>query len=396
MRIKRFFFLSTVFFLLSVSAETLIAQDSSVFKPRIALFAPLYLDSAFDATNNYRYGTALPKFFNPGLEFYEGVQLALDSLNKEGQQVEIFVYDTHSSKTLGQQLQQVEKDSVQLIIAYSETVKELQHLASSAQMMKIPLVNINLPNDGGVYANPYFVILNPTLKTHIEGIYRYIQKYYSLDNIIVFRKKGQLEDLIKNYFEETGKNTASVPLKIKYVDLIDSFSVKQLQTQLDSTTRSLCIAGSLDENFGKRLALQLASLSPQYPISLIGMPTFDNMDKEFTRPEYKGIEIIYSSPFYNSRSDKISQGITDQFNANFYTRPGDLVFRSYEAAWHFTKLLLKHRNNLASDLTSKEFYLIYEFDIQPVVNKKNMELDYFENKKLFFVKWLDGIIRSVN
>lgn len=396
MSIKRKFFQSIIFLFVFVHPEKLFAQDSSVFKPRIAIFAPLYLDSAFDATNSYRYGTALPKFFNSGLEFYEGVQLALDSLNKEGQQIEVFVFDTRSQKTLGQQLQQVEKDSVQLIIAYSETQKELQHFASSAQMMRIPLININLPNDGGVYANPYFVILNSTLKTHIEGIYRYIQKYYSLDNIIVFRKKGQMEDLIKNYFDETGKNTASVPLKIKYVDLIDTFSIRQMQFQLDSTVHSLCIAGSMDENFGKRLALQLASISQQYPISLIGMPTFDNMDKEFTRPEYKGIEIIYSTPFYSSRSDKVSQGITDQFNANFYTRPGDLVFRSYEAAWHFTKLLLKHKNDLASDLTSKEFNLIHDLDIQPVLNKKNMELDYYENKKLFFLKWLDGIIRAVN
>src|SRR5262245_60821665 len=96
------------------------AQDSSIFKPKIAIFAPLYLDSAFDATNNYRYGTAFPKFMNAGMEFYQGTQMAFDSLNKEGQQIEVFVFDTRSSQnTLAQQLQQVEKDSVQLIISYS-------------------------------------------------------------------------------------------------------------------------------------------------------------------------------------------------------------------------------------------------------------------------------------
>ncbi|WP_431211653.1 hypothetical protein ACQ86N_38515 [Puia sp. P3] len=50
---------------------------------RVAIFAPLYLDSAFDATGNYRYDKNFPKYFNPGLEFYEGAQLALDSLQKE-------------------------------------------------------------------------------------------------------------------------------------------------------------------------------------------------------------------------------------------------------------------------------------------------------------------------
>ena len=53
-------------------------------KHKIAIFAPLYLDSAFDAYDEYRYAkNVFPKFINPGFEFYEGAQLALDSLNKE-------------------------------------------------------------------------------------------------------------------------------------------------------------------------------------------------------------------------------------------------------------------------------------------------------------------------
>ena len=56
--------------------------QNGISKQRIAVFVPLYLDSAFDATNSYRYDKSFPKFINPGLEFYEGVQLAIDSLNK--------------------------------------------------------------------------------------------------------------------------------------------------------------------------------------------------------------------------------------------------------------------------------------------------------------------------
>src|SRR5882757_5334748 len=55
--------------------------DSS--RPAIAIFVPLYLDSAFDATGTYRYDKNFPKFINPGLEFYEGAQMALDTLAKE-------------------------------------------------------------------------------------------------------------------------------------------------------------------------------------------------------------------------------------------------------------------------------------------------------------------------
>ena len=84
-------------------------SSAQTVKHKIAIFSPLYLDSAFDDLNNYRYEKQFPKFINPGLEFYEGVQLALDSLAKEGTQLEVFIYDTRSGKeSLEQQLSKLD------------------------------------------------------------------------------------------------------------------------------------------------------------------------------------------------------------------------------------------------------------------------------------------------
>jgi len=362
---------------------------------KIAIFSPLYLDSAFDNLNNYRYEKQFPKFINPGLEFYEGVQLALDSLAKEGTQLEVFIYDTRSGKeSLAQQLAKLDS-SVELILAYANP-QESWNIANSAKAKKIPYINVNLPNDAGITDNPYFVMLNSTLQTHIALLYRYLQKNYALSPIIVFRKKGQMEDMIKSLFDDAGKSTQSVPLKIKYVDLVDSFTGNQLAAKLDSNVHTVCVAGSLDENFGRRLSQQLASIDKSYPLTLIGMPTFDNLTKDFTLPQYKGLEIVYSTPFYNSRIDKVSQSITDYFNAKMYARPSDMVMRGYEATWRFSKLLIQYGKDIASNLSRKEFNVFRELDIQPVINKQTTTLDYFENKKLFFVKWQDGIIKGVN
>lgn len=388
-----YFFASLV--LLTIFQD-LKAQDS-IPKHKIAIFAPLYLDSAFDAANEYRYAkNVFPKFINPGLEFYEGAQLALDSLNKEKANLEIHLFDTRSAtETVSQQLSKPELKNVELIIAYCSGA-EVKTFADAGLQKNIPIINVNLPNDGGVTSNPFFVMLNSTLKTQCEGIYRHIQKYYSLNPIIVFRKKGQLEDRIKIYFDEFGKNTLSIPLKLKYVDLADSFTVNQLTPYLDTTSQTLCVAGSLDENFGKRLALHLAVLKKQkYKAAVMGMPTWDAI-KDFTKPEYKGIEIIYSTPFYNPRTDKVSMSITDYFSTKMYARPSDMVMRGYETVWRFGKLLMQYKSDIASNLTRKEYNIFREFDIQPVLNKQSMTLDYFENKKLYFLKWQDGIIKSVN
>jgi len=163
-----------------------------------------------------------------------------------------------------------------------------------------------------------------------------------------------------------------------------------------TTNQTLCVAGSLDENFGKRLALHLAVLKKQkYKAAVMGMPTWDAI-KDFTKPEYKGIEIIYSTPFYNPRTDKVSMSITDYFSTKMYARPSDMVMRGYETVWRFGKLLMQYKSDIASNLTRKEYNIFRELDIQPVLNKQSMTLDYFENKKLYFLKWQDGIIKSIN
>ena len=391
-RLKRRIFLVTSLFLL-VQLYSSAQNDSTIYKHRIAVFAPLYLDSAFDGFNTYRYDKTFPKFINPGLEFYEGVQLALDSLNKEKAPLEFFIYDTKSvSKPLPELLNEL--DSIDLIIAHA-TAQENWLFADAARLRKIPYINPNLPNDGGITNNPYFVMLNSTLKTHAEGVYRFVQKYYSTNPVIVFRKKGQMEDLIKKYFDDFSKATLSVPLKLKYVELTDSFTVNQLTDNLDSNRQTVCIAATLDENFSRRFSLQLASISKPYRTTIIGMPTFENASKDFHKPEFKGPEIIYGTPFYNPRTDKVSISITNYFSAKMYARPSDMVMRGYEATWRFSKLLMQYKEDISSNLTKKDFILFREFDIQPVINKQTSTLDYFENKKLYFIKWQDGVIKGV-
>lgn len=375
------------------------AQESDTLTarmPRIAVFTPIYLDSAFNDLNEYRYSkNEFPKFINPGLEFYEGVQMALDSLALEGEELEVFVYDTRSTReTLKQQLARAAADSVDILLVNC-TSQEVKPFAEFARSHQIPFINTSIPNDGGIQNNPYLVILNPTLKTQCEGIYRHLQKYFALNPIVVFRRKGSTENYIRSIWDEFGKQAMGSPIHLKYVDLPDSFTVQQLTRHLDSTAQNVVLAGTLDPNFGRRLALQLAGIHKRFPVTIVGMPTWENLSKEFTKPEFKGPDIVYSNPFYNPRTDQLSQEINSQFAGTMYARPSDMVFRGYEVTWNYAKLLLQYREDLASNLGNKSFLQFTNYDIQPVMSKPGMQLQYFENKRLYFLYWQDGIIRMV-
>jgi len=128
---------------------------------------------------------------------------------------------------------------------------------------------------------------------------------------------------------------------------------------------------------------------------VIGMPTWDNID--FTKPEFAGEEIVYSTPFYINGADSLVAGIQQTFKAKFYSRPSDMVFRGYECAFRFGSLLSLHGSQLQGSIGEKKFKVFDDFNIEPVfLNRQSMTLDYFENKKLYFVRKVDGNITTVN
>jgi hypothetical protein len=387
----RFYFL---LFIVFCSKTQLTLAQPSIAKQlfRIGLFAPLYLDSAFDKNSTYRFPPkSFPKYSTPGLELVEGAFLALDTLNKLKAPIELIVVDTRAtSQPLRAQLNNASTKNLDLIITHCST-NELQTIAAFGYENNIPVVNVNLPNDAGVTNNPFLVLLNSTLRTQSIAINNYVQTKFPKQPVIVFRKKGKLEDMIRSYWDETAKSNKSTQ-KWVYVDLPDSFGVDQLIPKLDTLRQTVCIAGSLDEAFGKKLALHLATLSKQrYKSTIVGMPTWDAI-RDFSKPEYRGVDITFCTPYYNNRTDSVSQYIQRFFINNLYARPSDMAFRGYEAVWRFSRFLMQYGNGVSSQLAAKEFDLFREIQIQPVFGP-DKQLQYFENKKLYFLKWQDGILK---
>ncbi len=388
--------IACLLFFLIASNRSFSQVDSTARRFQVAVFTPLYLDSAFDANQVYKHDKYFPKYINPGLEFYEGIQLALDSLQKEKAQLDVYVYDLKSvTQPLSGVLSSDSFNNMDLIIGNVNNV-EMVLLANTAAQKKIPFINVNFPNDGGITNNPYLVILNSTLKTHCDGIYRFIQRQFPLDDIIMFRKKGVQEDRLQSYFTEFTKLTASVPLKIKYIYLEDKFDSTLLALYLNKNRETICVAGSLDLNFANDLCQKLASISDEYNLKLIGMPNWDGLPA-LNKPGMKTLEVIYTTPFNLSNSNSVALLIQDHFKNKFYSRPSDMVYRGYETMLRFGKLLLQYGPALSTGLAEKKFNVFTEFDIQPVhTNRQNMTLDYFENKKIYFVRKLNGTIAGIN
>ena len=389
-------YLTGAFLLLSLFILNKTYGQSDTLKPlKIAIFAPLYLDNAFEGASYTTPKESIPKNILPGLEFYNGVMMAIDSLANSGTKLEVNIYDTKQPESyLSSMLNGAELNNVSLIIGSFTSSQEVKRFGDQALKRNIPLISATYPNVDGINANPFFVLLNSSFQTHLRGIYKYLYTSYPTTNIIAFRKAGSVGDYIKNTFSDLNKISKTTPLKIKWVELSEAFTSKDVMNQLDSNANNVVLVASPIESFGLDIVKTISNFE-QYRTTAVGMPTWDGI-KELNSKSCRNVDIVYSTPFNYTRSDNTEASFVKRYKAKFYSRPSDMVFRGYETTFHFGKLLMQYQNNFINNLSSNQYTIFNDFDLKPVkVKESSIVPDYLENKKLYFIRKQEGNIKSI-
>jgi len=286
--------------------------------------------------------------------------------------IEASIYDTRSyTKSISYLINNKNIDSLNLIIG-SVKDADYKQLADFALAKNIPFISATYPNDGGVIANPFTVILNSTLKAHCEAIYSYLLQNHGTDQIFLCRKKGSQEDRVAGYFKLLNEQDGKPLLNIKTL-ITDSVTAEFLMPKLDSNRQAVLIGGSLEESFA-------ASLN---------WDAFASLHKR----DIEGLPVYFTSPYFNTKLDNYSKMLTAAYLKKFKIKPSDMAYKGFETVYLFTRLLAKYPNDLISHINDKSEKVFCEYNIRPVMLKKeNTGPDYFENKHLYFIKLLNGTI----
>ena len=152
------------------------------------------------------------------------------------------------------------------------------------------------------------------------------------------------------------------------------------------------IAGSLDEYFASGLASACNAISKTYRITLIGMPNWEGFKSLQKNNALKGFPIYFTSPYYNPRTNNLSNSLKELYLAKYKGYPTDFSYKGFEAAYLFIPLLLKHPYDFTSHLNDFQQKVFSDFIFKPVINSHTGLPDYFENKHLYFLKIVDGNI----
>ena len=344
---------------------------------KVVVFIPLDIDAAFNGADYTLGNNNLPKSMLPGLDFYNGVLMAVDSLNKTNTPLEIRIIDTkQKNNSLASILSDTSIQNIGLIISAVTNRADTKLIADFALAHQTPMVSAVFPNDAGVTNNPFFTVLNPTLKTQCESISSYLQNNFAKNTILYCKKKGPTEDYIQNIIAGSGSKQA---LSFLNIELQDSIVFGDILPYLDSTKQNIIMCGSLKESFGAAL-IKVLNENPIYKSTVIGMPTWDGL-KTLDVPN---VEIIYASPYYFNGNEKLLKQLTTAYKLKYQGRPSDQFFKSYETLLYFTGSLFTKPTNVFNS-----------FKITPVFNSSiKSQIDYQENKNLYFFRKQNGQIKA--
>jgi hypothetical protein len=380
--------------LFSLACLPVIAQpDSSGLKTyKVGVFAPLYLDSVFTG-NTYRYGKKFPRFVLQGLDFVQGVEIALDSMPLPNGYIEASVFDSKSySNPISSLISSGKLDSLNLLIG-SVKDEDYSELAKFALLKNIPFISATYPNDGGVTGNPYVIIVNSTLKAHCEAIYSYILQSHGTDNILHIRQAGSQEDRVAGYLNNINKPDGKALLRIKTINIDSNFNL--IKNSLDSTKPNIIIGGSLDEQFSYTLALTASNLRKKYDITLFGMPNWDGF-ASFANNKKESLNdfpIYFTSPYFNNKWDVYSKMIQDVYLKKYKGKPSDYTYKGFETMFVFARLFTRYPEDFLNHLNDYAYKVFSEYNFRPVYIDKSAEKpDYFENKHLYFLKRMNGVV----
>ena len=364
--------------LLSCFANTYAQTNTAIQSPKkIAVFIPLEIDAAFNGPDYILGNNNLPKTMLPGLDFYNGVLMAVDSLNKTNTPIEVRIIDAKQKNiSLATILSDSSIQNTALIISAVTNRADTKIIADFALAHQTPMVSAIFPNDAGVTNNPFFTVLNPTLKTQCEAISNYLQNNFAKNSILYCKKKGATEEYIQNLITATNNKPA---LSFSQIELQDSIAFGDILPYLDSTKQNIIMCGSLKESFGVAL-VKILNENPVYKATVIGMPTWDGL-KTLDVPN---VEIIYASPYYFNGNEKLLKQLTAAYKLKYQGRPSDQFFKGYETLLYFTGSLFTKPTNVFNS-----------FKIVPVFNSSiKSQTDYQENKNLYFFKKQNGQIKT--
>jgi len=218
-------------------------------------------------------------------------------------------------------------------------------------------------------------------------------------NIVVIHRGNKSDqknaDIFKSFAGGGKSGVEHIGMLVEELVFMDP-SQEILETYLQRGRENIIVVPSFNEPFANDIVRRLNSFSERYDITLYGMPSWDEF--ESLNIEYlEHLNLHITSNFYKDMSKSKAVQFEQVYRANLNNLPSEYACKGYDVVKYFGKML--ERKNEEKELTETLRYsneTFGGFHFVPVLNPETGEVDFFENQKLYMLKFENYQFRKVN
>jgi hypothetical protein len=360
-------------------------RSETIFKERyrVDVLAQLYLNELVVGGKPV-YKNHIPDKTLPGLNFYQGIKLAADTLRMMGYHLEIYFHDiADPANSVPNLISKKKLDSSDLVIG-AVNAAQIPALADFAKQHKINFVSALSPSDANVSDNPSFHLLQPTLERHCEALRETIAKKARRKTVIVYhRSKVPLDEECFNLMTE------SEFFNFDTVNCNEIPDANKLRALFDSTETNYVVIPVMQGSYASDLLQQLHNKFPQYRFEVFGMPSWKGMDVLRKVGSIDNVGITVTAPFYFDPSSSAGLRFSESYDRVFGGKPGELAFRGYEAMYWYAYLLSRYGTRFQEHYGDSGAAPFTRFDMK-LQKDDNDKTKYYENSHVYQYRYQGG------
>jgi len=350
---------------------------------RIDILLPLHLGQLVK-DGKPTYTKYVPEASLPGINFYEGVAMACDTLKNSNIRLDVYVHDIFDpAGNVAYLIANHVMDSSDLIIGALQS-GDIEPVAHFAKEHKINFVSALSPADAGVKDNPYFILIQPALHTHIRQLVAFGKKKYTGAATYILYRDNRNEDEGYRQLSKLLEND-----KAKEIKCPGELSALTFKNVFDSTQKNVLYVSFLETGYTEKLLKLLAEQFPRYRFVVMGMPSWKSIYSITQAGNYANMDIYFTTPFFFDPTTGPGNFINNEYKKYSLMKPGEMVYRGYESVYWLSHLLHRYGRYFNKQITDVSAAQFTRYNIEPEYSDENDFL-YLENKKLYIYHYSDG------
>lgn len=361
---------------------------------KVALLIPLYLEQVADTLwkerlDPLRISELAPFRF---IQYYQGFMLAADSLNRQGLNVRIYVYDVdHNDAKVNEVLQKPEMKKMDLIVG-PFFKNSFTRVADFALDNDIPIINPLSSRNDILGGNPYVFKLLPSVESQPELVAELVRREFSDHNILLYAANlFQNSDMIGMIKEAIERGDPAGKQKVTIIDYATD-SIHGFRNFASLTRPNLVIIYAENEVLPAALLSKLSAIKDDYRISVIGLPEWEKLTNIETAYLIALKAHIFMAAYTDPQLENV-KGLIISYRAKYFDEPLYYAYSGFDAGYFFLYALYhygrdfeKYLDKIDVPLTQNQFHFVKkDYGGYDNVNWNVLQyMDYFLLKKSFY------------